>query len=77
MVVLPKNINIIEAEFSLPIFIKLLPIILSLIGASLAIYLYHKNWNFVINLTETELGKKIYTFLNNLFRKKIKIKILY
>jgi len=59
-----NNINIIEAEFSLPIFIKLLPVILSLLGASLAIFLYNKNIYFLINLTETLLGRKIYTFLN-------------
>jgi NADH-ubiquinone oxidoreductase chain 5 len=60
----PNNISIIEAEFSLSLGIKLLPAILSLIGAVLAIFLYHKNPDFVINLTETSLGRKIYTFLN-------------
>jgi NADH-ubiquinone oxidoreductase chain 5 len=60
----PNNISIIEAEFSLPILIKLLPSILSLLGASLAIFLYHNSNNFVIDLTETSLGRKIYTFLN-------------
>lgn len=60
----PNNISIIEAEFSLPILIKLLPSILSLFGALLAILLYHKNTKFVIDLTETSLGRKIYTFLN-------------
>jgi NADH-ubiquinone oxidoreductase chain 5 len=60
----PNNISIIEAEFSLPILIKLLPSILSLLGALLAILLYHKSSSFVIDLTETSLGRKIYTFLN-------------
>ena len=60
----PKNISIIEAEFSLPILIKLLPSILSLFGALLAIFLYHNTISFVIDLTETSLGRKIYTFLN-------------
>jgi len=60
----PNNISIIEAEFSLPLLIKLLPSILSLIGASLAVFLYHKSPNFIIELTETSSGKKIYTFLN-------------
>jgi NADH-ubiquinone oxidoreductase chain 5 len=60
----PNNISIIEAEFSLPIFIKLLPSIFSLFGALLAIFLYHKSTNFVIELTETSIGRKIYTFLN-------------
>src|SRR5580704_10804811 len=60
----PNNISLIEAEFSLPIFIKLLPVILSLLGASLALLLYHNNPEFVISLTENNLGRKIYTFLN-------------
>jgi len=60
----PNNISLIEAEFSLPIFIKLLPVILSLLGASLALLLYHNNPEFVISLTENILGRKIYTFLN-------------
>ena len=60
----PNNINLIEAEFSLDPIIKLLPTILSLTGASLAVYLYHFTPNFVIDLTETSLGQKIYTFLN-------------
>lgn len=60
----PNNIHLIEAEFSLDPIIKLLPTIFSLTGASLAVYLYHFTPNFVIDLTETSLGKKIYTFLN-------------
>jgi len=60
----PNNISIIEAEFSLPILIKLLPLLLSLFGAISAILLYHKTPEFVIGLTETSLGKIIYTFLN-------------
>jgi NADH-ubiquinone oxidoreductase chain 5 len=60
----PNNISIIEAEFSLPLIIKLLPAILSLLGATLAIFLYHKNPEFIINLTENSLGRKIYKFLN-------------
>jgi NADH-ubiquinone oxidoreductase chain 5 len=60
----PNNISIIEAEFSLPILIKLLPSIFSLIGASLAVLLYHKSPTFLIELTETSIGRKIYTFLN-------------
>jgi len=60
----PNNISIIEAEFSLPILIKLLPSMISLFGALLAIFLYHNSTSFVIDLTETSLGRKIYTFLN-------------
>ena len=60
----PTNISIIEAEFSLPILIKLLPAILSLIGAISAVILYHYSPNFIIDLTETALGRKTYAFLN-------------
>jgi NADH-ubiquinone oxidoreductase chain 5 len=49
-------------SISLPF--KLLPAILSLIGASLAIYLYNFAPEFIINLTDLSLGKKLYTFLN-------------
>jgi NADH-ubiquinone oxidoreductase chain 5 len=60
----PNNISIIEAEFSLNPVIKLLPAILSLTGATLAILLYNKAPEFIIGLTDTYLGRKIYSFLN-------------
>jgi NADH-ubiquinone oxidoreductase chain 5 len=37
----PNHITLIEAEFSLPILIKLLPALLSLLGAITGIFLYH------------------------------------
>ena len=61
----PKNISLIEAEFSLNIFIKLLPAILSFIGAFTAIVLYHLPFGlFLINLTNNKIGRNIYAFLN-------------
>jgi NADH-ubiquinone oxidoreductase chain 5 len=60
----PNNISLIEAEFSLPLIIKLLPALFSLLGASLAIFFYYKSPTFIIDLTENFLGQKIYTFLN-------------
>ena len=60
----PNNISLIEAEFSLPLFIKLLPALLSLFGASLAIFLYHKSPTFIIELTDNLIGQKLYTFFN-------------
>jgi NADH-ubiquinone oxidoreductase chain 5 len=60
----PNNISIIEAEFSLNPFIKLLPAILSFSGAVLAIFMYHSFPNIINNLTLNSLGKKIYGFLN-------------
>ena len=60
----PNNISIIEAEFSLNPFIKLLPAILSLTGAMLAIFMFHNTPHIINNLTLNSLGKKIYSFLN-------------
>jgi NADH-ubiquinone oxidoreductase chain 5 len=47
----PNNIALVEAEFSLNPFIKLLPAILSIFGATLAIFMYHIQPLFLINLT--------------------------
>src|SRR5712671_132289 len=60
----PNNISLIEAEFSLPLIIKLLPALLSLFCASLAIFLYHKSPTFIIDLTDNFIGQNLYTFFN-------------
>jgi NADH-ubiquinone oxidoreductase chain 5 len=60
----PNNISLIEAEFSINLFLKLLPTIFSIIGAILAIYLYQFNPQIINILIENSLGRKIYTFLN-------------
>lgn len=60
----PTNITLIEAEFSIPILFKLFPLIISLIGASLSLYLYQFRSEILIELIENKLGKNIYTFLN-------------
>ena len=75
----PNNIALVEAEFSLNPIIKLLPAILSLFGAALAIFMYHIQPKFLINLTFNlkdpqnklannnfinYIGKNIYTLLN-------------
>jgi NADH:ubiquinone oxidoreductase subunit 5 (subunit L)/multisubunit Na+/H+ antiporter MnhA subunit len=56
----PNYISIVEAEFSLPHFIKLLPVILSLIGAILGITLYHINKEFIISITDPIYSTSIY-----------------
>src|SRR6266704_32696 len=71
----PNNISLVEAEFSTAlnnsdistfnIIIKLLPVILSFIGAFSAIILYHLPFGlFLINLTNNKIGISIYFFLN-------------
>ena len=62
----PNNTSLIEAEFSLPIVYKLLPGILSIIGASIAIFEYHqKSSSLITEFLETnKLIRSIYSFLN-------------
>jgi NADH:ubiquinone oxidoreductase subunit 5 (subunit L)/multisubunit Na+/H+ antiporter MnhA subunit len=47
----PSQIHIIEAEFSLPFYIKLLPTILSIIGVIFAFYIYHYGNKLLTNWT--------------------------
>lgn len=64
----PNNISIIEAEFSLPLYIKLLPTLFSITGVVLALLMYNKKsiaTTLVINITESSTFRKIYTFLNS------------
>jgi len=71
----PNHITLVEAEFSLPLMIKLLPSIGSVFAALAAIYLYHNNsaatynnkgtgGQILIELTDSQLGRKLYTFFN-------------
>jgi NADH-ubiquinone oxidoreductase chain 5 len=65
----------VEAEFSLPLIFKLLPSIGSVSAAIAAIYLYHNNTlslkypsglggQAMIELTDYNIGRKLYTFFN-------------
>ena len=60
----PNNISLVEAEFSMGILYKLLPSILSILGAILAISLYQFSPNTINSITESKLGRKVYGFLN-------------
>lgn len=76
----PNHINLIEAEFSIPLLFKIMPALFSLLGSSLAIILYQNKPEFIINLTEayasntnadsynrwprSGAGRKLYTFFN-------------
>ena len=62
--VMPEHLSIINAEF-LPPFIKLIPVIFSLFGAFLAIYLYTFMPNFLVNLKLSNIGREFYIFLSN------------
>jgi NADH-ubiquinone oxidoreductase chain 5 len=60
----PIKISQIEAEFNIPLLLKLLPILLSIIGALLSIYIYNFSNQITNELIHTKLGQKIYSFLN-------------
>jgi len=60
---LPTNFNLIDAEFASQFF-KILPVCLSLTGASLAFLLYTFYSKDLYLLKTSILGRKIYTFLN-------------
>lgn len=60
----PNKIDLVEAEFSMNILLKLLPSILSIIGAISAVYLYQNSPGTINSITESSLGRKIYGFLN-------------
>lgn len=60
----PDHISLIEAEFGLPLLLKLLPSIGSMFGAMLAVYLYHVVPSFTIGLTDNVVGNSLYKYLN-------------
>lgn len=60
----PSHVSLVEAEFGLPLFIKLLPAIGTFFGAGFAIYLYHVQYLFTIEMTDSRLGINIYRFFN-------------
>ena len=68
----PSHIQIVEAEF-MPLLPKLIPLVVSLSGAALALYLYHVIPNFLIELTTNSLGLRLYQFFNG----KYNIDVIY
>lgn len=69
----PSNMLISEAEFSLPLYIKLLPLILTVIGSILALYIYNFNSTILIVFINNNLGK----LFNNLLSNKYYFDLLY
>ena len=61
--VLPTNMNMVDAEFINHSF-KILPVILSLLGASSSFLLYTFSNKLLFQIKISILGKKIYNFLN-------------
>ena len=61
--VLPENMNMIDAEFIDHSF-KILPVVLSLLGATTSFLLYTFSSKLLFQLKISFFGKKIYNFLN-------------
>ena len=59
----PQSNHVFDAEF-VTFFYKILPVSLSLFGASLSFLLYNFQANFLFFIKTSFLGRKIYTFLN-------------
>jgi len=60
----PNNVSIVEAEFALPFIIKLAPAILTIVGASAALFLYLLFPNLLFKLTNNSFGRSFYVFFN-------------
>ena len=61
--VLPKNMNIIDAEF-IPHLWKIFPVCFSVFGATLSFFLYTFGTNFLYKIKMSFFGRKMYNFLN-------------
>ena len=59
----PENMNMFDAEF-IEHFYKILPVCLSLLGTTLAFVLYTFQSKLLFQIKTSNLGKKIYNFLN-------------
>lgn len=60
----PNHTYVIEAEFSIPMHYKLLPLYAILSGSVIGILLYHVGIEHTLAFNLSSIGKSIYTFLN-------------
>lgn len=60
----PNHIILTDTEFGVPIFNKLLPLILGLICLSLALYFFEKKSMFLSSIFKLQFIKNIYKFFN-------------
>jgi len=59
----PQMLHVFDAEF-IEFFYKILPVTLSLLGASLSFFLYNFQSHILFTVKTSTLGRKVYTFLN-------------
>lgn len=60
----PNRNALIEAEFSMSPLVKLLPLICTIFGAASAFFIYNFVPTIFVDITETSLGRSVYSFLN-------------
>jgi NADH-ubiquinone oxidoreductase chain 5 len=63
----PNNIILIDTEFALPLFIKLLPSVLTIFGFVGTLLFYEFMPNLLVEFKLSKLGRTLYTFLNQKF----------
>src|SRR6056300_1306357 len=60
----PKTLHVFDAEF-VEFFYKILPVTLSLLGATLSFILYNFQSSILFYIKTSFIGRKVYSFLNN------------
>jgi NADH-ubiquinone oxidoreductase chain 5 len=60
----PNHIILIDTEFGVPSFNKLLPLILSTICAILALYIFEKKPFLLLSINKSRIGQNLYRFFN-------------
>jgi len=60
----PNNIVLVDAEFAIPLFIKLLPSILTICGFIGTLLFYEFVPNILVEIKLSKFGRTLYTFLN-------------
>lgn len=63
LLVLPTNVTVLESEF-LPAIIKLIPVLFSITGASIALFIYTYMKSVIYEFVHSNLGRTIYKYWN-------------
>nr|GEV56740.1 NADH dehydrogenase subunit 5, mitochondrial [Tanacetum cinerariifolium] len=59
----PASTSVIEAEFGVATYVKLMPAIVTFLGAGLAMYMYHGGQSTLVSLTESRLWRTVHSYL--------------
>src|SRR5699024_2447490 len=62
----PDNLSIIDTEFSLPTYIKLLPLFLTIISIITVLFIYEYNYK-LLTVYNNKYLRSLYRFVNNRF----------